>query len=388
MVNKMAAQGFAFEECSLKHYVRVKGWLPHCKARKKANEDLEPSKRRRLRYFTFCAIGAIDVLMLNVAKIISTSPEEKFDTVVFFDRESDAVLETLKRIPGAIGFPGNFTDIVLANDAATNLAEDHDHLAPPPELQDEYGTRRDQINRAQRRDFIKAFPFDIVNLDLEEFAFKPGDPFPGKVINALRKLFEWQKAPLHAWPDRPARSVQLDGFTLMFTTRVGPPNISDEYTNMLRGYLEENILSNPDLSVALSNRTGAANVAILQSDHFEEFFKLGVPKVLAGLLLEADWYVDAEKGITTFAFKRESPSGEYTMLHFVMDVNRQNPSRQQRAPNSGHAPRAAEAYASVVRRLFTQSDVEVTNELASSIELRPSLEEIRARRRKYYPEEA
>ncbi|MGA3135190.1 MAG: hypothetical protein ABSC88_04265 [Terracidiphilus sp.] len=383
----MAAQGFAFEDCLLKHYVRVKGWLPHCKARKKANDDRKPSEQRRLRYFTFCAIGAIDVLMLNVAKIISLSQEDKFDTVVFFDREPDAVLETQKRIPGAIGFPGSFTDVVLANDPAANITEDYDYLAPPLELQDEYGTRREQIVRAQRRDFIKKFPFDIVNLDLEEFAFKPYDPFPGKVIRAMRKLFEWQRAPLYAWPGRPTKSVYLDGFTLMFTTQIGPPDISEEYTDMLRDYLEQNIACHPDLGDVLLHRTGAAEVATLQSDHFEDFFKLGVPKVLAGLLLEADWYVDDEKGISTYTFKRNWIGGEYTMLHFVMDVKRQTPPRERRAPNSGHVNEANEAYASVVSRLFNQGDIEVTNELASSTELKPSLADIRARRRMYYPDD-
>lgn len=383
----MAAQRFVFEDCPLKHYVRVKGWLPHCKARRaKANAGLEPTKYRRLRYFTFCAIGAIDVLMLNVAKVISLSREGKFDTVVFFDYEPDAVLETQKRIPGAIGFPGSFTDVVLASDPAANLAE-HDDLAPPSELQDEFGTWENQRIRAQRRGFIKQFPFDIVNLDLEEFAFKPNDPFPGKVINALRKTFEWQRAPLYAWPDRPTKSVYLDGFTLMFTTRIGPPNISEEYTDMLRGYLEQNVASHPDLGDILLRRKGAADLAALQSDHFDDFFKLGVPKVLAALLLETDWYVDAEKGITTFAFKRLSEIGEYTMLHFVLDVKRQTPPRERRAPNSGHSDEANEAYASVVSRLFTQDDIEVTNELASSTELKPSLADIRGRRRKYHPED-
>jgi hypothetical protein len=226
-----------------------------------------------------------------------------------------------------------------------------------------------------------------VNLDLEEFVFKANDPFPGEVIMALRKLFEWQKNPLHAWPNRPKKSVCLDGFTLMFTTQIGPPNISEEYTDMLRAYLEQNVASHPDLGDILLQRTGAANVAALQSDHFEHFFKLGVPKVLASLLLETDWYVDPDKGITTFAFKRNWTGGEYTMLHFVMDVKRQQPPRQRRAPNSSHAAGAIEAYASVVRRLFKQGDLEVTNELATSVQLKPSLEEIRACRRMYYPED-
>ena len=103
---------FKYEGCLLKHYVRIKGWLPNCRSRKRKVNAGNVS--RRLRYFTFCAIGAIDVLMLDIARIITRSSDDEFDSVVFFDRDSAAVTETQKRIRGAIGFPGSFTKVVLA----------------------------------------------------------------------------------------------------------------------------------------------------------------------------------------------------------------------------------------------------------------------------------
>ena len=63
---------FPFEDCLLKHHVRTDGWLPLCKKRQNAiNQGVTESKQRRLRYFTFCAVGAVDVLMLDVAAIAS-----------------------------------------------------------------------------------------------------------------------------------------------------------------------------------------------------------------------------------------------------------------------------------------------------------------------------
>jgi hypothetical protein len=386
--HNMAGEGFAFEDCLLKHYVRTVGWLPHCKDRKqKINVGIEASKQRRLRYFTFCAIGAIDVLMLDVAKVIRQSSEKKFDTVVFFDRESDAIRETQKRIPGAIGFPGAFTEIVLAADPDANNADELDSLSAPDDQADELATRQSQLTVAQRRAFIKEFPFDIINLDLEEFAFKPNDPFPGKVINAMRKIFAWQKARLYGWPGKPHKSVALDGFTLMFTTQIGPPNISAEYTEMLNDSLEKNLQNQPDLRTILGDKTGLTDIATLQAEKFADFFKLGLPKVLAGILLENDWYVDPDKGISVYEFARPSADGGYKMLHLVMDVKRQSPPLESRAPNAGIPLAVQEAYDKVTRQIFERSVVEITDEIATRTQLKPTLDQIRARRKKYYSED-
>ncbi len=96
----------------VKHFVRTDGWLPLCRRRLEAISQEQP---RRLRYFTFCAVGAVDVLMLDVAKVVKLSSTSKFDTVAFFGRDDESIVETVKRIPGAVGFPGNFVDVVLCS---------------------------------------------------------------------------------------------------------------------------------------------------------------------------------------------------------------------------------------------------------------------------------
>jgi len=320
--------------------------------------------------------------MLDVAKVLRPSSGDKFNTVVFFDKDADAVNETQKRIPGAIGFPGNFTDVVLAIDPDEDMHKDRDYLAPPNDETDQYTTRKRQLTLDQRRKFIRTFPFDVINLDLEEFIFKPNDPFPGKVVNALRKVFEWQRLPLPQLNDAP-----LEGFTLMFTTQIGPPNISDEYVNMLREYLVHNLEADSSLGELLQTKTGVTDVDALKSNQFPTFFKLGVPKLLASILLEEDWFVDSTIGVRTYEFVRESASGPYTILHFVMDIVRQDPPRERRAPNSEPSAGAATAYRDVARRIFEVPEVQVTDSTVAAVELKPTLEQIKARRRLYYPEE-
>ncbi len=109
----MSDGGFKFANCLLKHFVRTDGWLPVCKKRRR---EVNAIRERRLRYLTFCAVDAIDVLMLDVAKILIKSQQDKFDTVCFFDRDPQHVIDTQKSIPGAIGIPGKFVETVLAVD--------------------------------------------------------------------------------------------------------------------------------------------------------------------------------------------------------------------------------------------------------------------------------
>jgi hypothetical protein len=76
-----------------------------------------------------------------------------------------------------------------------------------------------------------------------------------------------------------------------------------------------------------------------------------VPKVIAAMLLEEDWYIDPHTGVTIFQFDRESKDGPYTLLHIVMDVSRQQSDKDHRMPNT--RPQAvADAYGTVVREIF------------------------------------
>ncbi len=265
-----------------------------------------------------------------------------------------------------------------------------DEIAPlesPEGEADTLETQAAQRDLAQRRKFIQQFPFDIINLDLEEFLFRPNDPIPGRVVNALRKVFAWQRRPLLLrGSGKKVVSLPLEGFSLMFTTQIGPANLSEEYLGMLAGYLDGNIHGDAELLPLLIERTQQGNVAALRAASFEQFFRLGMPKTLLKVLLEEDWFVDPERGISLFEIERPSQAGPYRILHLVMDVKRQTPPRENRAPGTD-GDGVQDAYREVVRRVFATPEVLVTDAMIDENALQAHLDKVRARGKKYMGEE-
>ena len=372
-----------YETDLLKHFVRMDGWLPACKRR--FEQIHSGGKSRRLKYFTFCAVGAVDVLMLDIEGIIRRSNDDRFDTVVYFDHDEEAVFETEKRIPGAIGFSGNFIEVVGGAGDEDFEPDGVSLLQAPVDRPDEESTRKDQRLREQRRLFAEYFPFDVINLDLEGFLFTPREQLPGKVINSFRQLMAWQ---CQALDRKRGKSQPLAAFSLMFTTQIGPPNIPGEFQEMLSMTLKENISQDPSLCGPLRQRAGTDDVTTIMRTDFGLFFKLAIPKVLAATIHEYDWYVDPEWGIRTYQFQRESKDGPYQMLHLVMDVKRRDPPRRRRGPQPpGSVDPGIGAYRSVVRSLFETRETIVTHENIDAAGLSRSLERIRSRRKKYYADD-
>jgi hypothetical protein len=379
----MISGAFKFEDDLLKHYVRVKGWLPLCSARNRRLRRRVPRLRRSLRYFTFCAVNAVDVLMLDLAGVIKRSDSGRFDSVYFFDRTLELVAQTQDRIPGSIGFHGDFLKTVLAPYEHVDLHQAPDGGGDPLSALTEEENRRDvrkrQVLQAIKRDFQSAFPFDVLNLDLQDFAFKPKDKIPGDVIRALHRLCEWQRRPLVS----KTGPEFLEGFTLLFTTRVGPPNLREDYSRMLFNSLKRNIAADRSLADLLRQRSGL-EIGQLQQQDLTRFFELGLPKVIANVLMEQDWYIDPNPGVLVFKFERAGVS-PYKIIHFAMEVSRQSPPVDQREPKT--TPQSvADAYKAFVHRLFETPAVEVTEGLVSGAQLKPSLEEITDRRRLFYPD--
>jgi hypothetical protein len=339
---------------------------------------------RRLRYFTFCAVGAIDVLMLDLAKVVRRSENGRFDTVFFFDRDDERVAETTRRIPGAIGFVGDFVGTVLLDDPQEATAVDTlDALESSQTELDEMATRKGQRQLAARRKFIQSFPFDVINLDLEEFVFKDRDEFPGRLLNALRKILLWQRRPLSFSKQR---DISLDTFTLFFTTQIGPPNLSEGYQARLEANLTTNLTADATLAELLRVRAGDDDVPTIRGKNFELFFKLAMPKILAATLMEADWYVDPERGIGIYEFERESTTGSYKMLHLAMHVRRHDPPLERRGPKE-EAAAAAEAYRNVVRRVFAHPEEVLRLAELDQQKLKENLGLVFSRRKRYYPED-
>lgn len=382
----MKKNPFPFEDCLLKHYIRHEQWLPHCRYRNKIVKSSSTKKtERRLRYFTFCATGAIDVLMLDVAKIIKPNIKEKFDNVVFFDYSQDDIDETQKNVPGAIGFPGDFFRIVLYNDPnEENYIDNAVHLEAPENDIDDRQIRSTQVLLDLRQNFIQRFPFDIINLDFETFVFKPSQPIPGTVINALRKILTWQQRPFRIGSQ--GQDKYLDGFTFMFTTQVGPPSLGNNYLSNLENTIEKNINANSELVRVLEKRTGFKDVNALRTNKFDLFFKLGLPKVLADLIWDTDWYIDPEFGFSIFEFERSSESGPYKMLHIIIEVKRQNPSIVNRMPGESSSV-AEKAYTNVIRHLFETKEGIILDSRINKNTLQANLDLIKSRRKRYRSEE-
>jgi hypothetical protein len=371
-----------YENDLLKHYVRMNGWLPACRKRRDAIRA--KGGPRRLRYFTFCARYAMDVLMLDVAKILTRSESDKFDSVVFFDRDRESVLATKKRIPGAIPFTGNFVQLMLREDPEEDAVLEEAPLDAPEDKLDEASVRETQREMDERREFMKQFPFDVVNLDLEEFAFKPKEELPGKVVQAFRKLCAWQTKPLYSRKGKPS---YLEGFSLMFTTQIGPSGMSAPFKEMLSAYLRSNVQGDKDLMPLLANRASTDDIDAIRDNNFDLFFKLGMPKVLVQALLSEDWYVESAGGVQIFQFERPSKDGPYQMLHLIMDVVRQQPHKDKRPPNNpATTDEASQAYREVARRLFQESEIMVKEDSMTEDvkrEIRASLAKIDARAKKY-----
>lgn len=370
---------FFMEGDLLKHHIRTHEWLPACRRRldRIRTQTSNPKHPRRLKYFTFCAVGAIDVLMLDVAKVVRRSSKGRFDTVVFFDRTNEDVDQTKKRIPGAIGFPGDFIEVVLEPESPVG-----DQLGPDQPA-DTFTNRARARLLNTKQQFITQFPFDVINLDLEEFLFKPTQPIPGDVVNAMRKLFEWQKR--HFIPVGSRKATTLSEFSLMFTTQIGPPEMTDEYINLLEERVQNNITTNPNLLEILNIRTGFREIHHIRDNSFGEFFKIGVPKVISSILMEEDWYIDPNLGVRIYEIERQSSVGPYRMLHLGMDVKRHNPPREERAPGN-ESGEASEAYLQVTERIFQDEVIQVTEDIIDETSLNDSLENIFGRRRKYFPE--
>jgi hypothetical protein len=373
------ADGFAFEDCLLKHYIRKEVWLPFCRDRLRKIRASAPKNPRRLRYFTFCAVGALDVLLLDREKVIRKSNTSEFDTVFFFDKSEEAIIETRKRIRGANGFPGDFAEIVL-------MAADGDEqleLHILPDDRDTKAVRQKQFKKAQLGRFIESFPFDVVNLDVEQYLFRPKEDLPGVLTNAMRKLLEWQRREGIGSNGKP---FTLDGFSMMFTTKVGPPGLPEDYMSYLRDHcLVNNLAAHQELNTPFLQKSNGKDPAQFFQDDFDGAFKLAVPKSLSELALEQDWYIDDAKGIEVYQFDRPHAEGSYRMLHMAMAVNRQAPPKEKRAPGQ-QANDALGAHKNTIVKIFGEDVVAVESLVNGKMEaeLKVDLEKLFKHRMRYY----
>jgi hypothetical protein len=183
------------------------------------------------------------------------------------------------------------------------------------------------------------------------------------------------------------KSYNLDEFTLMFTTPVGPPNLSEEYLTYLRDTcLAKNLEDHEELRAPFLARSGGATVDEFFKDDFASAFKLAVPKSLTELALECDWHIDSKRGVEVFQFERPSQDGPYCMLHIAMTVRRQRPSQEQRAPGQKMSETVKLEHLQTLQQLFSTDPIVVESVVVDQMQedLKNDLENLIEHRKKYY----
>jgi len=332
-------------------------------------------------------VGALDVLLLDREKVVKRSAQKEFDTVYFFDTDEVAVIETRKRIPGAIGFPGDFVKIVLQNEGpAVDLSKDK--LDSPADSENTREVRQAQNSSAQLQKLKQAFPFDVMNLDVEQYLFRPKEELPGKLMAALRRIFEWQK---NEGADVSGDAYTIDEFTLMFTTSVGPKNLPATYIEYLRDTcLQGNLNKFAELGKPYLTKSNGRDVTKFFEEDFDGAFKLAVPKSLIELALENDWHIDGSKGVEVYQFDRDAKDGPYRMLHMAMTVRRQQPAQGKRAPGQKVPKVAEDEHRKAIGLLFAQDVIAVESKVVgqTKVEIEADLKKLFHHREKYYQAEA
>jgi len=268
----------------LKHYVRTYGWLPACHQQKCAIRGR--SKRIPLRYFTFCAAEAIDVSMLERAGILLRNEETGRLEGVFFCETDEGAFGRIADLIGSPeqGFLGDFAKIVLFEDDEETQGRELFSEADEPYPE---SVRRKLMYRDANHRLRKAFPFDVINLDVCGIMFPPRIGVIAPLLRSLLQVLTWQTASAFSISGRPCKQ-----FTLFLTSHIDRDITDRDAVQQLINRMSENIDTLAGFRSAFGNRYGHFQAERLADDNFPEFFCLALPKFLIhSVLFDMGWDV-------------------------------------------------------------------------------------------------
>lgn len=351
-----------------KHYARTHLWLPCCKRQLARLRGGRNKSKRPLRYLTFCGEEAIDVLLLEEQGII-TVRDGSYADVAFAALTDEYVAETLRTIPDASGFSGDFFETVLfdpKNQPDLPILRSGDSEdAFFAELQDTSDTLagRKALNIAALREQLAAeFPFDIINLDLCGYTFREKEDIPGRTIRALRRILGLQrKRRTYDGSD-----YEVDEFGFLYTTRIDVnERLGKEYERLLDAGIDSNISVYPDVRAALVSRLHAKDAAVLRRKDRQEYLRLAIPKQLVITLASEGWEIDPIYGVECLAIQRSKDGHRYSMLHMAMTLRRKHADTDSSANKISR--KSGSAYHQTVRQLFGSSIPSVPKHLPKEV---------------------
>ena len=316
-----------FEKDLLKHYVRTHGWLAAAKDQKHAIRNR--SKRIPLRYFTFCAAGAIDVFMFEREGILKRSEEtERLEDVYYCEED----LENFGLIAGLIGSPekgfqGAFEEIVLFKDdedtEGRTLVDDN------PYSLELWEKLRYKDAHCRLRN---AFPFDIINLDVFGVMFPSEQEIITPLLDSITQILRWQTESRFSINNRECKR-----FTLFLTSHIDSDLTDKTAIQQLENRVIDNINTSAEFQSAFFNKYEHSEVKKLINESFAEFFCVALPKFMIHEASFAHgWQVTCGP---TYLYNRDNRwngNKHYQIMHTV-SVYERIPGFQQSldAPSTG-----------------------------------------------------
>ena len=297
-----------FEKDLLKHYVRTHGWLAAAKDQKHAIRNR--SKRIPLRYFTFCAAGAIDVFMFEREGILKRSEETDCLEDVYYCEENDENFALIAGLTGSPekGFQGPFDEIVLFKD--NEDTEGKTLLGDNPYSPELWEKLRYKDAHCRLRN---AFPFDIINLDMFGIMFPSEQEIITPLLESITHILRWQTESKFSINNRECKQ-----FTLFLTSHIDPDLTDKTAIEQLENRVIDNINSSVEFKSAFLKQYGHNEVKKLMNENFAEFFCVALTKYMVyKSLYDYGWQVTCGP---TYLYNRDDKWKEnkhYQIMHTV-----------------------------------------------------------------------
>jgi hypothetical protein len=249
----------------LKHYVRMRVWLPSAKTRYEKTVEQNGIKRG-LRYLTLCGAEAIDVFHLYKNGLLAHN-ERLFPDVFFVEYNDEAFLDASRLLSGR-GLQGRFEELVL-----------------------------------RPSDLLKEFPFDLINLDFTGVCIPRNEPPFSDTLRAIEKIFYLQGER---------------NFTLLVTFKADRSRENDEAVGELVQVLEENIGEYLEYSDIYGQKFASKPRALSAGD-YKVFLCTAIPKLVLSLGFNQGFEGSME-GVCYYS--RTTKSRKYDIVKFAFSFDR------------------------------------------------------------------
>jgi hypothetical protein len=343
-----------WDKDELKHYVRLIGWLPACQARwRRVNAQVRSRsspRKKPLKYFTLCASKAVDVFMLEQAGVVSRSPATaRLENVYFCEEDADEYRKVIERV-GENGFLGPLEGVILFEDDPETLKFTLADNPPRP-------IRQKLEIKEQHGRLIRAFPFDVINLDVCGPFFPPKAGKISPMLKAVRRILEWQR---NADPDE---QFECDEFTLLLTSYIDKDAVNKEALDELVARMKDNLARYGQFREAYESKWPATAPSELAESNFPTFFSLALPKVLIRDAIERGWKADY-RGILLYERVRQCTKERYWMMSSVTHFARLTNTHTSQTLRVATFETYADLYASETSEIVRLAPVAVNKELA------------------------